>query len=44
MPIFEANLKQGGSEFAHLDDAVKACLRLAADDTVNGWSTRLATS
>lgn len=39
MPIFEANLKNGGSEFAHVEDAVKACLRLAADDTINGKPT-----
>ncbi|KAF1809091.1 NAD(P)-binding protein [Eremomyces bilateralis CBS 781.70] len=29
-PLMEANLKRLGSEFAHVEDAVKACLRLAA--------------
>lgn len=36
----EANLKKMGSEFAHAEDAVKACLRLAADDSINGMSNQ----
>ncbi|KIV99232.1 uncharacterized protein PV09_09096 [Verruconis gallopava] len=35
-PIMEANMKSRGSDWAHLEDAVKACLRLAADDSING--------
>jgi hypothetical protein len=34
----ERDLKARGSGFALIEDAVKACLRLAADDSVNGKS------
>lgn len=35
-PHMEAGMKSRGSDWAVLDDAVKACLRLAADDGING--------
>ena len=38
-PHMEAGMRSRGSDWAVLEDAVKACLRLAADDSVNGKLT-----
>lgn len=37
-PFIKAKLQAGGIEFAELEDAVKAVLRVATDKSINGTS------